>query len=279
VANSVRKSEMDCEDFEPFIDAYIDEEFGERERAEMEAHLDVCDCCRERVRVQIEFKEHVREQLENEQTPRGLHQRVMSSIDEIDACGETQESEASEGGATGWMSWGRAGWVAAPLAAAVALVVVLPEFTVAPAASSPAPVIDHTVDWHQGNFPLEVTTSDAREAEDWFSDKVDFSVRIPQFDDHQVNLLGGRIAHIEDRRAAFVLYEVDGSKLSTILFDGDGVKVPRDKLRRVEDRDIAWLNQQGYEVAVVQDSGVTYAMTSDLGEEHFLDLVADSLNR
>lgn len=272
----VPKSDMGCEDFEPFIDAYIDEEFGERERAEMEAHLAICDDCRQRVRVRMEFKEHIRQQLGGERAPESLRERIFSEIEDAEA-DQDSEVESSQPSRQRWSSMARAGWVAGPIAAAVALVFVLPEFTVAPAASSPVPVIDHTVDWHRGNFPLEVTTDDADEASDWFEDKVDFSVRIPEFNDDRVNLLGGRIAHIEDRRAAFVLYEVDGARLSTIMFDGEGLKVPRDKVRRIEDRDIAWLNQQGYGVALVQDSGVTYAMTSDLTEDRFLGLVTESV--
>ena len=261
---------MGCEDFEPFIDAYIDEEFGERERADMEAHLGICDECRRRVQVQLTFKEQLREQLGSEKAPKSLRDRVIAGLEEVEQeCGADDERRS-------WWTARRIGWVAGPLAAAMALVVIVPEFTVAPAASSPSPVIDSTVEWHQGNYPLEVTTADTYEATQWFDGKVDFSVRLPEFGDDRVNLLGGRIANIGERRAAFVLYEVDGQRLSTIMFDGEGMKVPRENLRRIEDRDIAWLNQKGYGVAIVQDSGVTYALTSDLSEDRFLGLVADS---
>ncbi len=273
MGDTAKEAAMGCADFDPFIDAYIDEEFGERERADMEAHLGICDDCRKRVQVQLTFKQQLREQLGQERAPDSLRQRVLSSLDEVEL-----ECEDRRGGSR-WGSVRRIGWVAGPLAAAVALVVVVvPEFTVAPAASSPSPVIDSTVEWHQGNYPLEVTTADTGEATEWFEGKVDFSVRLPEFDDHRVNLLGGRIANIGDRRAAFVLYEVDGRRLSTIMFDGEGMKVPRENLRRIEDRDIAWLNQKGFGVAIVQDSGVTYAMTSDLSEERFLELVSASVD-
>ena len=274
MGNMARTVEMRCEDFEPFIDAYIDEEFGERERADMEAHLSVCDACRRRVQTQVTFKEHLQQCLGKECAPEGLREQILESLEdiEVDRCGD--------GGSQGWTSRVHVGWIAGPLAAMVALAVVVPELTVvAPAASSPASMIDSTVDWHQGNYPLEVTTADSDEATRWFEDKVDFSVRLPNFGDDRVNLLGGRIAHIEDRRAALLLYEVDGARMSTILFDGEGMKVPREHLRRVEDRDIAWLNQKGYGVAVVQDSGVTYTMISDLSEDRFLDLVANSVER
>lgn len=258
-----------CADFEPFIDAYIDEEFGERDRAEMEAHLGHCPHCRARVSEQLVFKEQLRSHICLEKAPEALKDRVFCQLAEVEFDCEKKSSHLV-----------RVGWIAGPLAAMVALAIVLPaEFTVAPAASSQMPVVDETVEWHRGNYPLEVTTADPLEAQEWFSDKVDFSVRLPQFSDVRVNLLGGRIANVENRRAALLLYEVDGAKLSVILFDGDGLKVPREKVRRVEDRDIVWMNQKGYGVALVQDSGVTYAMTSDLTEDRFLNLVATSIAR
>ncbi len=268
----VRIAEMSCEAFEPFIDAYIDEEFGDRERADMEAHLATCEDCRKMVEEQIAFRAELRRHLEVTPAPETLRKKVMSGLEDLEREQVQREQKAKIV---------RISWVVGPLAAMLAMAIVVPnlDLTVAPAASSSGPVIDHTVDWHQSNFPLEVTTADAEEARIWFEDKVDFSVRLPQFADDRVNLLGGRMAHIEDRRAALLLYEVDGARLSVILFDGDGVKVPREKLRRIHDRDIVWLNQRGYGVAVVQDSGVTYAMTSDLSEKRFLHLVADTLER
>lgn len=267
----LRTVEQGCEDFTPFIDAYVDDEFGERERADMEAHLCVCDDCRRQVQMQIKFKEQLRTHLCKDKAPENLRERLLEELSQA----EVEHAECQRN----WPSMVRVGWVAGPLAAMVALAFVLPEMTVAPAASSQMPVIDHTVDWHRGNFPLEVTTADAQEAQDWFDGKVDFSVRLPQFADTRVNLLGGRMANIEDRRAALLLYEVDGARLSVILFDGEGMRVPPETVRRVHDRDIVWLDQRGYGVAVVQDSGVTYAMTSDLAEDRFLELVATSIRR
>lgn len=268
----VQQVALGCEDFEPFIDTYVDEEFDERERADMEAHLSGCDTCRSKVQAQVRFKAQLREKLSNERAPQALRERITLEL-------ATLEIELDDERAEVRPLYVRVGWVAGPLAAMLALVLMMPEMTIAPAASSQTPVVDQTVEWHKGNFPLEITTSNPQEASAWFQDKVDFSVRLPHFDNARVNLLGGRIAHVEDRRAALVLYEVDGTRLSVLLFDGEGLKVPRESLRQVENRDIVWLNQKGYGVAVVQDLGVTYAMTSDLSEERFLGLVAGTMKR
>ncbi|MFW6053699.1 MAG: hypothetical protein ACOC9J_02690, partial [Persicimonas sp.] len=74
-------------------------------------------------------------------------------------------------------------------------------------------------------------------------------------------------------------YEIDGSRLSVMIFHGDDFKVPGDKIRKVGNRDIAVLESHGYEVAVLQDAGITYTMTSDLAEDELLDLVGASLSR
>ncbi|TXD34556.1 hypothetical protein FRC96_13125 [Lujinxingia vulgaris] len=272
VGQLVQNVALGCEDFEPFIDTYVDEEFDERERADMEAHLAGCERCRGRVNAQMRFKAQLRETLSEERAPQSLRERITSEL-------ATLEVELDEERTDVRPLYVRVGWVAGPLAAMLALVLLMPEMTIAPAASSPTPVVDQTVEWHKGNFPLEITTSNPQEASAWFQDKVDFSVRLPHFDNGRVNLLGGRIAHVEDRRAALVLYEVDGARMSVLLFDGEGLKVPRESIRQVEDRDIVWLNQKGYGVAVVQDLGVTYAMTSDLEEDRFLGLVAGTMKR
>ncbi|MBA2663852.1 MAG: zf-HC2 domain-containing protein [Bradymonadaceae bacterium] len=261
---------MTCDDFSPFIGTYIDAEFDERERAEMEAHLGMCPKCRCKVEAQLSYKEEFRACLSMPRAPEQLRLRIVEEL----ACLEFQDDGTKR---TYRAQLLRYGWVAGPLAAMVAVAVVLPSFTVATASSGPLPVIEQTVDWHLGNYPLEVTTSNPAEVSRWFQGKVDFSVRLPHFPEGRANLLGGRIAHIQDRRAAYVLYEVDGAKLSVLLFHGDGLKVPSDSIRSLGERDVVVLNNKGYGIALLQDNGVTYTMTSELAEEQLVNLVALSL--
>ncbi len=278
---------MTCDDFIGFIDAYIDQEFDEREHAEMEVHLSMCADCRERVEFEVKLKRELKACLEDK-APDSLRDRIFRDIE--------LQAAASEGVATPVADVVmlpvagredrppvrrsaalRSAYIFGPLAAVVLLAFALPSFTVAPAKSGQLPVVEQTVDWHVGNYPIEVTGPDAARVTQWFRDKVDFPVRLPHFANREVNLLGGRIAHVQDRRAAYLLYEVDGARLSVLVFNGEGLTIPSDKIRQVEGRDVAVLNNKGYEVAVLQDSGVTYTITSELPEAAFLDVVAASL--
>lgn len=257
---------MNCHEFHLFSDAYVDGEFGDRERAEVEAHLRQCEACRGQVQSKIQFKEQFKEVLGQAEAPDALRERIVMGLSEVD--GQSQERSPMM----------RYVVVGGPLAASVALALLfLPSLTVVPASSEQVPVAENTVDWHRGDFPIEVTGPEAKDVSRWFRGKVDFPVRLPTFQANQVELVGGRIANVKERRAAYALYEVDGTRLSVMIFHGDDFKVPGDRIRKVGERDVAMLNSQGYEVAVLQDDGITYTMTSDLPQHELLDLVGASL--
>lgn len=261
---------MNCQEFQLFSDAYVDGEFEERERAEIEAHLRSCAACRAQAEMRFQFKERFRQVLGGQKAPQSLHLRITEQI---------QSAEREDRRARRRRSpLVRAAVIGAPLAASVLMIFVfMPKLTVMPVASEQLPVVENTVDWHRGDLPVEVTGPETKNVARWFRGKVDFPVRLPTFHSERVRLIGGRIAHMKDHRAAYALYDVDGSRLSVMMFHSDDFTVSSDKIRRINGRDIAVLNSHGYEVAVLQNNGITYTMTSDLPEQELLELVGASL--
>lgn len=265
---------LTCDDFTPFIDAYIDDEFDERERVEMESHLNHCLECRHRVVFQMKFKQQFRQVLSQDKVPEPLKNDILASLKE-EAVMQHRVLERS----TFVSRMRRVGFMVTPIAAAMCIMFLLPAFTVAPATSGALPVVEHTVDWHQRNYPLEVQSPSAKVISNWFHGKVDFPVRLPQFPGKKVFIQGCRIAHVLDRRAAYVLYNVDGTRMSVLMFQGDGLKVPGHTIRKIQQRDVAFMNAHGYNVAVMRNDGVTYAMTTALPEAKFIEIMKDSLKR
>lgn len=268
--NGTVTMKLTCDDFAPFIDTFVDGEFDELEQAEARAHLDHCESCRHKVEQQLKFKQHFRASLGAEKAPEHLRTNIM----------ELLEQERASQRASQPASLGRYGLIAAPLAAILSLAILAPNLTIAPsAASDQLPIVTQPVEWHRGNYPMEISSAQPQEITRWFSDKVTFPVRIPQFQNKDAKLIGARLAHIQDRRAAFVLYDVNGTKLSVMMFQGDGLNVPSDKVRKIADRDVAVLNASGYDVAVMQNHGVTYTITSELPEASFVSMMEASLRR
>lgn len=277
VRNSTSNDEtaMSCEAFRPFMDPYVDGEFDERDAAEMEAHLDACEECRAEVEERLRIKEALKDS-ERPCCPDALRQQIMCGLKE-----QRREPGDREGGREE-EGEGRSGWAYAaatvPAAAGLALVLwFFPALTVAPASSGQLPVVEQTVEWHRNNLPVEISSPQRNHVAEWFRGKVDFPVRLPEFGESRVELIGGRLAHVQDRRAAYVAYEVDGARLSVMMFHGDGVKVPTNRIRRIAGQDVAVLNNKGFGVAVMRNHGITYAMTSDLPDRELVDVLVSAL--
>ncbi len=263
---------MSCNNYRPFIGAYIDDEFDERESAEFEAHIEACEGCRRELEEQLQLKRLLRRSIDEEQAPEVLREQILEGMSEIDA------EHRVDGQSPGRQQYAALA-AALPLAVGVAVVLwFMPSLTVAPVESGQPPVVEQTVDWHRQDLPVEIAGPDTSQVAGWFRGKVDFPVRLPDFsDDDGVELVGGRIAHLHNHRAAYLAYEVNGARMSVMLFHADGVQVPTSHIRQIGDREVAMFNNHGYEVAMLQDGGVTYTMTSDLSEKELVDVVGSSL--
>lgn len=266
---------MSCEDFRPFVGAYVDGEFDERETGEFEAHLQTCEECQRRVERRAEVKSALQESTAEVEAPEGLRERIVEELHRVDDEESGERAPEAEGRRASQLAYAAA---AVPLAAGIALVAwLVPAMTVQPVESEELPIVEQTVEWHQRDFPVEVEGSDSAEISQWFGGKVDFPVRLPAFDGERIELVGGRIANVQNRRAAYISYRADGEELSVMLFRGEGLKVPGERVRDVAGREVAVLNNDGYGVAVMQNDGITYTMTSDLGQNELVELVSSSL--
>ena len=138
---------------------------------------------------------------------------------------------------------------------------------VAGISSLSSPVVAESVAWHRRPVPVEVSGPSADDVRTWFSDKVSFAVRVPEFE-RDALLLGGRLSHVRHHEAAYLMYEVDGTKLSVMLFNADDLTLPG-----LSDGGTFVDNSDGYTVAIRRVGAVTYTFTSDLDERRLLELV------
>src|SRR5512142_1334700 len=79
---------MDCSELERSVDAFLDAEFDDRERAEAEAHLAGCEPCRAMVEAQSRVRSAIRAKLREAmgpaapggRAPAALRERVQRSL-------------------------------------------------------------------------------------------------------------------------------------------------------------------------------------------------------
>jgi mycothiol system anti-sigma-R factor len=249
-----------CAGISRFVDTYLDGEFGESDRAEFEGHLAECETCRTKVRVQADWKSAVKAAAPRETAPDLLRQRIQRQL--RDARAREPKPELS------WQKWAVR---ALPAAAAVGLAAT---FMVSKIQWSP--VAADVVAKHQRNLPIEVS-GPTDQVKEWYSGKVDFPVRPPEFRNVTAQLRGGRLASIGDKQAAYLVYDVNGNKVSVFVFDPQELPIEAHKKELIRNREVYFDQEHGYNVVMFRDRGVGYAIASDMDEDQMTKLVTAAI--
>jgi mycothiol system anti-sigma-R factor len=245
-----------CAGVSRFVDTYLDGEFGERDRVEFEAHVADCEACRNKVRAQSEWKKLIKAAAPREQAPAALRNRISRSL--------ARESKPM----LSWRAWAVR---AMPAAAAVGLVATLMISRV-----QWSPVCADVVAKHQRNLPIEVSGG-SDQVRRWYVDKVDFPVRPPQFHNEPATLRGGRLASIGDKQAAYLVYDMNGNRVSVFIFDSGDFPIEAHRKVIIGNREVFFDQEHGYNVAMYRDRGVGYAIASDLDQEQMVKLVSSAV--
>jgi anti-sigma factor (TIGR02949 family) len=246
-----------CNEVDQVVDAFVDGEFAAEDRTAMEQHLVGCTGCARRLRSHAAIKAAVKEALPHPAMPSELEKRVRRALAE-----EVAQSPRARAQ--------RLMWVALPAAAAAFVIGLASSYR----ASSP--VTAEAIAKYQRDLPVEVVGSDAQ-VRAWFANKVDFPVRPPRLP--QAALVGGRLANVGDRQAAYLVYDVGGDKVGVLMFDPRDLPIEGSRHHRVGNREIYLDGQRGYHVAAFRDEGLGYVFTSDIDENRMIELVSNAVRR
>jgi len=244
-----------CAGIQRFVDCYLDGEFAERDRGEFEAHLAECETCRQKVRLQAEWKKQIKAAASHEKAPAALRNRIKRSV--------AREAPPQR------LSWRKWAVRVMPVAAAGG---VLATFIVSKVQWSP--VAADVIAKHQRNLPIEVTGG-PDQLKKWYADKVDFPVRPLQMP--QAALRGGRLSSIGDKQAAYLVYDVNGEKVSVFVFDPGDMPLEAQRKAFIKNREVYFDQERGYSVALFRDHGVGYAIASDLDSDQMMKLVSGAV--
>lgn len=262
-----------CAGIARFVDTYLDGEFGERERAELEAHLAECERCRAKVREQAAWKQAIKRAAPREQAPAALRNRVQRAIAREGRPG-AGSAEARRAGLTSWRRWAVR---VLPVAAAAGLVATVASSSlfrstgVGGMGIAWSPVAADVIAKHRRNLPIEVQGG-PQDLRRWYSDKVDFPVKPPHLP--AAALRGGRLANVGDRQAAYLVYDKNGNKVSVFIFDPGEMRIEAQRKAVVGNREVYLDHDRGYNVALFRDHGVGYAIASELDPDEMLKLVS-----
>lgn len=256
-----------CDEWATELALFADGELGEAERTEMELHLDNCPRCQAAVDFTLAFRSAVKEKARAAGgAPTAMRARLRAVL--------AQEAAPVPVHVEWWQQLRRL-WSPVPAAAAGATALGITAWLWF--GGSTDEVVKELVARHSRHLPLEIQSNDPKSLEAWFSDKVDFRVRVPRLtfvNGTPLGLMGARLSHVRDHSAVQVFYGTPQSptrSVSMLVFDDPGNRPPiRGVSHKVDDVDVYTANRAGYNVAVWREHEVVYSLVSD-GDDTVVD--------
>jgi anti-sigma factor RsiW len=271
-----------CRHFAPLLEPFRDGELSPAEVVDVEAHLDECERCAERVRLGEALRASLKQFVRSEaQVTEAFQLRIAQALA---AEREREERLDSPGEVHGRMlSW--RGIV--PIAAAAAVVMVwaasannraidgghVAKADVAAAPASVEKLLEELVANHQRSAGPQFTEQTLLPQ---LEPEVGVPVRAPNFKQYGARWEGVSVVPVSNQRAASLRYRIAGHRLTVYIYDASRVPVRSTLQQRVvRDEPVYVGSRHGVSIAATERSnGVGYAIATDLNKDESAELVA-----
>jgi anti-sigma factor RsiW len=245
---------MNCKEARKFLDAYGDGELAPSLMLDVDNHIETCESCSALVVVNRRLKSELK-RLGEIKAPNQLRQQVERLRGEQHRVRRIVLASAL------------------PLAAAASLLLVLGNPFSGEPEEQLAKVVEDVVARHAGELPMEVAGPDPVAAATWFRGKVDFPVRAPKLNLKKASFKGARLSNVREHQAAHMTYNVDGHRVTVMIFNQKSTHLSGGRHVKVDNKDVLLGRRNGFNVAVLLDGDMAYALSSDMPQERLLTLI------
>ncbi len=197
---------MNCETWQDKIDAFVDSELPADEASQFEEHLRKCVAC--------SSETLARQRLKAETRLAGQHFAPSAAF-------ERRLRKQFAPKRPRFFSW----FPSFAVTAAVVLVMVWLGIGWRDRAVHQqvvAQLVDQHVATMASEHPVDVISTDAHTVKPWFSGKVPFSVEVPNLTGTQFELVGGRVAYLQQSPAAQLIFAVRKHRISVFMVRDHG---------------------------------------------------------
>lgn len=243
---------MECREVDSFAELSFDGELDAVDRAELERHLHRCPSCRRRVELlgwfQSQVRAHLQTPCEELTPPAELRTRVTARL-------RVEERRRASGLTR-----------ALPVTLGIAALATLSWSTTA-STSTLDP--DASVERHAARLPPEVRAlGESRGVQRFLEQNFGRAVDIPDVRRAlpHLRLVGARLDHVADRRAAYLMYDHRGARVSVLVypFEEQFVAPPRFESRNVSGQPVFLGRHRGYNVMAWTRGDLVYSVVSDV---------------
>jgi anti-sigma factor RsiW len=234
---------MSCDRWTERISAYIDSEVPASEIDALDAHLQSCARCATEAFAQLKMKQLVSNVGKRYSPTREFQERVR------------RKTFASSATRVHWR-W----WPAAALAVAVLIAIFIGidyRRAVIQSDQKLAEIADLHITTLASATPVDVVSTDRHTVKPWFQGRIPFTFNLPELQNTQFILLGGRVTYLNQLPGAHLLYQVRQHRISVYIFqDRPEFGVPEAEGKMI--------NERSFHLESWTDSGLRYYVIGDV---------------
>src|SRR6204780_4343274 len=194
---------MVCESWKTKLDTYLDDELPENEMHIFDAHVRSCPSCSADALMRVQMKRTIQVAGKRFTSSAEFRRQVQQSI-----ALRPQRSLLPV-------------WVFAATAVAVLAVGTL-TLTYVQTRSGRDQVYSEIADLHVATLasssPVDVISSDRHTVKPWFQGKIPFAFNLPELQNSEFSLLGGRMTYLDQTPGAHLIYDVRKHHISVFVF-------------------------------------------------------------
>ena len=194
---------MVCESWKEKLDIYLDGELPEVEMRNFDAHMRSCPVCSADALARVQMKRAVQVAGKRFTPSAEFRRRIQQSI--------VPKPRRSF----------HLGWILAAAAAAILVAGALTS-TYMGNRSSRDHLYSEIADLHVATLasssPVDVISTDRHTVKPWFQGKIPFAFNLPELQNSEFTLLGGRMAYLDQTPGAQLIYDVRKHHISVFVF-------------------------------------------------------------
>jgi anti-sigma factor RsiW len=194
---------MACESWKAKLDTYVDGELQEEEIRTFDTHVRSCPSCSADALARVQMK-------------RGIHVAGKRFVPSAQFRQRLQQGLAPAPRRSARLTWIFAGALVAVLLAGTLTTSYLGR------RSGRDQVLSEIADLHvetlASSSPVDVISTDRHTVKPWFQGKIPFSFNLPELQNSEFSLVGGRMTYLEQTPGAHLIYDVRKHHISVFIF-------------------------------------------------------------
>jgi anti-sigma factor RsiW len=235
---------MTCEAWKTKLDAYLDGELPAEEMRAFDVHVHSCSSCAPDVLTRVQMKRNIQAAGKRFTPGEDFRKRMQQSI--------AAKPERKTFGTS---------WVMAVALMAVFAVIgltVSKQRQHVEANQTFSEVADMHVATLASASPFDVVSSDRHTVKPWFQGKIPFTFTLPELQNSEFSLLGGRVTYMQQTPGAHLIYAVGKHRISVFIF-------PESSLHEKLAAGLTADKELSFNIATWTQDGLRYFVIGDAG--------------